>query len=176
MSTPPSGIDAYLAIVSIRVVRDYTSDPISDAVLNRMLQAGRATGSSRNRQDWLFYVVRNPETLNRLADCVFAPDNVRGCQLAIAIVITGKSSFDGGRAAQNMALAAWTDGIGTCPNSARDIDEARRVLGITEDLSIATILSVGYPAEAISPKDNNPEAILSRIDRKPLEEIRRFLD
>lgn len=169
-------MDAYLAIASVRVVRNYTGEPIPDASLNRILQAGRATGSSRNRQAWLFYVVRNRETLNALAECVFAPDNVRGCQLAIAVVITGKNSFDGGRVTQNMILTAWANGIGTCPNSARDVDEAKRLLGISNNDSIATILSVGYPSEPVQPKDNDPDAILSRIDRKPLEEITRFID
>jgi nitroreductase len=169
-------MDAYLAIASIRVVRDYTNDPISDSTLNRILQAGRATGSSRNRQNWLFYVVRNRETLNRLADCVHAPDNLRGCQLAIAIVISDKNAFDGGRVAQNMALAAWADGIGACPNSSKDLEVTKRALGITDDVRISTILSVGYPTESISPKDDDPEAILSRIDRKPLEEITRIID
>lgn len=169
-------MDAYFAIASVRVVRSYTNEPISDAALNRILQAGRATGSSRNRQGWLFYVLRNRGILNALADCVFAPDNVRGCQLAIAVAVTGKGGFDGGRVAQNMILAAWADGIGTCPNSVRDIDEARRLLGISDDMSIATILSVGYPAEPVRPRDRNLDAILSRIDRKPLEEITRFLD
>lgn len=169
-------MDTYLAIASIRVVRDYTNDPIPDVALNRIVQAGRATGSSRNRQNWLFYVVRNRETLNQLAECVYAPDNLRGCQLAIAIIITDKNTFDGGRVAQNMVLAAWADGIGTCPNSTRDLDTARRALGITDDVSISTILSVGYPAEPVRPRDNDPEAILSRIDRKPIEEITRIID
>lgn len=169
-------MDVYLAIASIRVVRSYTKDPISDAALNRILQAGRATGSSRNRQTWLFYVIRNRETLNGLAECVFAPDNLRGCQLAIAVVITGKNSFDGGRVAQNMMLTAWADGIGACPNSSRNLEETKRVLGITDDISIPTILSVGHPAEPVRPKDHDPDAILSRIDRKPLEEITRFID
>lgn len=169
-------MDAYLAIASIRVVRDYTSDPVSDVALNRILQAGRATGSSRNVQNWMFYVVRNRETLSRLAECVYAPDNLRGCQLAIAIAITDKNAFDGGRVAQNMALAAWADGIGTCPNSSKNLEETKCVLGITDDVRISTILSVGYPAEAVGPKDNDPRAILSRIDRKPLEEITRIIE
>ena len=40
---------------------------------------------------------------------VFAPGNVRGARLIVAILVSGKgpTSFDAGRAAQNMLLAAW---------------------------------------------------------------------
>lgn len=169
-------MDAYLAIVSLRVERDYSDAPIPDAALNRVLQAGRATGSSRNRQNWLFYVVRGRDTLDGIAETVSSPDNIRGCRLAIAIVNTSKSAFDCGRVVQNMMLAAWVDGIGSCPNSSRNQDETKRILGISEDVSIATILSLGYPAQPTRPKDNDADAILSRIDRKPLEEIVRFID
>lgn len=169
-------MDAYLALASLRVVREYSASPISEPQLQRILQAGRATGSSRNKQDWTLYVIRNQDLLAQLADTVFSPQNLRGCQVAIAVVVTKKSLFDAGRIAQNIMLAAWSDGIGSCPNSTQNLDDTKRILGITDDVVIATILSMGHPVEPVGPKDNDPEAILSRIDRKPLDEIVRFID
>lgn len=168
-------MDTYLTIASIRAVRDYSDQPIADATLNHILQAGRATGSSRNRQNWHFYVVRGQETLSQVAENVAAPANIQGCQVAIAVVITSKSPFDGGRAAQNMMLAAWAEGVGSCPNTARKLDEIKSILDITDDVSIPVILSLGYPAETVHPHDDDPESILSRIDRKPLDDIVRFI-
>ena len=175
MSTA-KGMDAYLAIVSKREVRKYTDQPIPEDKLERMLQAGRATGSSQNRQTWRFYVIRNREVLNQVAEHVYAPDNIRGCQVAIAIVLTRRRSFDAGRAAQNIGLAAWADGIGTCPNGIRDLDALKRVLDLEEDWEVPTILSAGYPAEPVRPKSRNPDEILARIDRKPLEELTHWID
>lgn len=171
-----STMPAYLAIISKREIRSYTDKQIPDDVLERMLQAGRATGSSRNRQPWRFYVVRNREMLDRLAEEVYAPDNLKGCQLAIAIVMTRPQSFDAGRAAQNIALAAWADGVGTCPNGIRDLPAVRGLLDLEEDWEVPTILSVGYPDEPLRPGSSDPDEILERINRKPIDELTHWID
>jgi nitroreductase len=169
-------LDAYLCIVSKREVRQYSDRPIAEDVLERILQAGRATGSSRNRQQWRLVVVRGQETLAQVADTVAAPENVRGCQLAIAVVLENQSPWDGGRLAQNLMLAAWSLGVGTCPNTPTppNRDECKRLLGLPDDADIVTILSCGYPAEPV-PRGSDADAILARIDRKPLSEIVRFV-
>ena len=164
-------MDAYLALISLRVVRDYSDRPISEESLRRILEAGRATGSSQNRQPWKFYVVRGSDRLNELAPLVYAPHNIETCQTAIAITSTSKSGFDGGRVAQNMALAAWNDGIGSSPNSAREVEAAHRVIGAPDEETIVTILSLGYPARPWTPRADDVEGILQRIDRKPLDEL-----
>jgi nitroreductase len=168
-------MDAFLAIVSKREVRDYSDRAIPDDVLTRILQAGRATGSSRNRQEWQFIVIRNRETLAALAETVSSPHNVNTCPVAIAIVLTGQPAWDGGRLAQNMMLAAWAEGVGTCPNTPRKRAEAHAILGLPEGAEISTILSCGYPAAPLRIA-SDPEAILRRIKRKPLEELVRYVD
>lgn len=169
-------MDAYLAIVSNRAVRKYTADPLPEEALTRILQAGRATGSARNEQGWRFYVVRKREVLDRLAATISAPENLQGAPVAIALVMTTPRTFDAGRAAQNLMLAAWAEGIGSCPNRARKIDDAKRILDLEDEWDISTILSMGYPAEPLRPKTSDPEEILARIDRKPLDELTHWID
>lgn len=168
-------MDAYLCIVSRREVRRYADEPIPDDVLRRILEAGRATGSSRNRQRWSMVVVRNHERLARLAEQVAAPDNVRGCRVAIAVVLHGQAPWDGGRLAQNLMLAAWADGVGSCPNTPLHREEAAALLELPAESEIVTILSLGYPAEPV-PRSQDAEAILARIDRRPLAELTTFID
>ena len=168
-------MDAYLNIISKREVRKYTDEPIPDDVLTRILHGGRVTGSARNRQQWEMVVVRNRETLARLAETVAAPDNVRGCAAAVAVVLKGQSAWDGGRMAQNLMLAAWSQGVGSCPNTPVNRDECRAILGVDAEHDILTILSLGYPAEPV-PRGVDPDAILNRIDRKPLDELTRYVD
>ncbi|HYI14439.1 MAG TPA: nitroreductase family protein [Thermomicrobiales bacterium] len=168
-------MDAFLNIISKREVRKYTDEPIPDDVLTRILHGGRVTGSARNRQQWEMVVVRKRETLGLLADTVAAPDNIRGCAAAVAVVLKGQSAWDGGRMAQNLMLAAWSQGIGTCPNSPVQKDDCKAILGVADDADILTILSLGYPAEPVS-RSTDPDAILARIDRKPLEDLTRYLD
>ena len=100
-------MDVYLAIASKRDVREYAETAIPDEVLRRILDAGRLAGSSRNRQERELVVVSDKETL---AAAVFAPENVLGAALVIAIA-GAASGFDIGRAAQNMMLAAWNEGV-----------------------------------------------------------------
>ena len=168
-------MEAYLNIISKRDVRTYTDEPIPDDVLTRILHAGRATGSARNRQQWEMVVVRDRATLERLAETVSAPANIRGCMAAVAVVLKGQSAWDGGRMAQNLMLAAWSQAVGSCPNTPVKKDECKAILGVAEDADVLTILSLGYPAEPV-PRATDPDAILARIDRKPLEELVRYLD
>src|SRR5438874_1283198 len=114
-------MDTFLAVASIRVVRHYQPRAVSDEDVRRILEAGRATGSSQNRQQWRFYVVRDRATLERLSTAVYAPENVAGCGAAIGLTSSAKSGFDIGRCAQNMMLTAWNDGIGSCPNGIKDV-------------------------------------------------------
>ena len=168
-------MDAYLNIIGKREVRKYTDEPIPDDVLTKILHGGRVTGSARNRQQWEMVVVRNRETLARLAETVAAPDNIRGCAAAVAVVLKGQSAWDGGRMAQNLMLAAWSQGIGSCPNTPVQKDDSKAILGVAGDADILTILSLGYPAEPV-PRASDPDTILARIDRKPLEELTRYID
>jgi nitroreductase len=90
--------------------------------------------------------------------------------VAIGIVTSGKGGFDAGRVAQNIMLAAWNEGIGSTPNGIKDTELAAQVLHLPEGHAPVTVISLGYPENAAKSPDD-PDAILRRIDRKPLEEL-----
>jgi nitroreductase len=165
-------MDTFLAIASRREVRDYDGRPIPDDVVRRILDAGRLSGSGSNRQPWRFVLVSG-EAQEALADAVFEPGNVRGAALVVAIGVAGKGpvSFDAGRCAQNMLLAAWNERIGGSPNGVADRDAANKALGIVEEESIAIVLSFGYPARPRDPESRTPEEWSARAKRKPLDEL-----
>ena len=165
-------MDVHLAIVSKREVRAYADRPLPDDALRRVLEAGRLAGSSRNRQARRFVVLRDG-ALARAAEAVYSPGNVRGAALAVAIVIRGKgpTGFDAGRAAQNMMLAAWNDGIGSCPNGIADPAALAAVLGHADDEQVATVLGFGYPARPVDPESRTPEEWIERAARLPFDEV-----
>lgn len=167
-------VDAYLAVVSKREVRDYAPRAIEPPSERRILEAGRLAGSSRNRQARRFVVVRDAAAREEVAASVYAGDNVRGAALVVAIVVGGKgpAQFDAGRAAQNMMLAGSNEGIGSCPNGVADAERLRTALGHGEDERVATVLTFGYPARPRrDPHSLAPEAWVQRADRRPYEEI-----
>ena len=157
-------MDARLAIASKRDVRQYADTPVPDDVVTRILDAGRVSGSSRNTQRWQFVVVEKAK--EKLADAVYAPGNVRGAQLVVAIV--GEAgSMDVGRCAQNMMLAAWNEGVVSCPNGVKDPDAAAHICGG----EVKTILSFGYPANPRDPESRTADEWSAKANRKPLDEL-----
>jgi nitroreductase len=79
--------------------------------------------------------------------------------------------FDTVRCAQNMLLAAWNAGVGSCPNGQQDPEAARAALGLGADDEIAIVLTFGYPARPRDPERRTPEEWSARADRKPLDEL-----
>jgi nitroreductase len=166
-------VDAYLAIASRREVRDYADRPLPAEVERRILEAGRVAGSSQNRQRRRFVVLRDRALVERVADVVYMPRNVLGAALVVAVVTGGRGplAFDAGRAAQNMLLAAWSDGVGSCPNGVADQDAMRAALALDEGEQVAIVLTFGYPAHPVAPERRSAEDWLSRANRLPYEEV-----
>jgi nitroreductase len=163
-------MDAFLAIASRREVREYEPRPLPEAVERTILDAGRLAGSARNRQPWRF-VVASDELRERLAEHVYVPDTVRGAPFVVALVLASEAAFDAGRAAQNMLLAAWNEGVGSCPNGLTDPAAAAGLLGLAAPERVTTVLTFGYPARRRNPARRSAPEWSARADRKPLEEL-----
>jgi nitroreductase len=160
-------MDTYLAIASKRDERAYGDTPVPDEVRQRILDAGRLSGSSQNKQRRQF-VVAGAGAQQRLAETVYAPENVATAALVVAVV--GEAGgFDVGRCAQNMMLAAWNDGVASCPNGVRDPEAAAAICGA----EVKAILSFGYPARPRDVTARSAGEWSARANRKPLEELSR---
>jgi nitroreductase len=162
-------MDTRLAVASRREVREYADRDLPEDAVRRILDAGRLAGSAQNRQPWRFLVVEDPSAREQLAEAVYVPATVRGAQLVVAIV--GRAGLDSGRAAQNMLLVAWNEGIGSCPNGIKEPEQARGALSLDTDDEIAIVLTFGYPARERDPLRHTPEEWSARADRKPLDEL-----
>jgi nitroreductase len=166
-------VDTFLAVASRREVRHYAGRPIPADATQRILEAGRISGSSRNTQPWRFVVVESPELRERLADAVYASANVRGAALAVVIAMRGRgpTAFDAGRAAQNMMLTAWNERIGSCPNGMPDPDAVAQLLGLEEGERPTIVLTFGYPVRTRDPDRHTAIEWIERADRKPFDEV-----
>jgi len=163
-------MDTYQTIVSLRSVRQFDlSHPIDEATLQRIEQAGRMSGSSKDSQPWWFIVVQDRERLQALSKTGNYAQHLAGAAFAIAIVFDPRfyrGEFDSGRTAQNMMLAAWNEGIGSCLASMHREDDCKAVLGVPGELRLQHIISFGYPR----PVDQSI-AVVQKRPRKPLKEI-----
>ncbi|MBV8086052.1 MAG: nitroreductase family protein [Chloroflexi bacterium] len=138
---------------TLRSVRRFGATPIPDEALHDILTAARWTGSAKNVQPWHLIVVRDREMLQLLATCGPFAGHLAGAQAAVVLVMEGLALpglFDEGRLAQNIMLAGWAHGIGSCIGSIYPADneaKAKQALNIPQDRGVHTAISLGYPAD-----------------------------
>ena len=72
---------------------------------------------------------------------------------------------------QNMMLAAWNDGVASCPNGMPDPGPTAEALGLEGEDHPAIVLAFGYPATGHTAEKRNAEEWIARAERKPLDEL-----
>jgi nitroreductase len=165
-------VETWDAIRSRRDVRQFADRPIADDDLDRILEAGRRSPSSRNWQPWDFVVVTDREQLVRLSAVWQGAGHVAGSAATVALaapVLEEENRrqtlfFDLGQAAVSIMVAAADLGIGSGHAAVADQELAREVLGLPADRFCAHLIPLGYPAE-------KPLFPLTRPDRRPFEEV-----
>ena len=159
-------MEVFRCIRTRRTVRDFTPDPVPDAVIHKILQAARWAPSSSNTQPWHFIVVRERDTIAALGRICTQGAFIGAAPLAIAIAMEGarRPQLDAGRALQQMELVAWDEGLGTCFVGIRgeQQQEVKTLLGIPEELELVTALPFGYRI-ARPPGAGTPRKSLSEI-------------
>jgi nitroreductase len=166
-------MEIWQAINTVRVVRRFADKPLADEHLERILNAARRTGSSKNEQKWAFISVSDRKVLRQLTGVGRYADHLAGAPVAVALVTPHDSGrggrsllWDLGRAAQSMVLAAWELGIGSAPATVFDFDLAAQLLGLPDGQRCHYLLSFGYSADpAVLTAPNK------RGGRKPLDDI-----
>ena len=140
-------LDVYTCIRTKRDTRAYQNKPIPEDTLHSILQAGRMAGSAKNLQPCRFVVLQEEARKKELAACGQFATHVVTAPVVVAVVIPQDGrEFDAGRSAQNMMLAAWAEGVTSCPVTMHDAPCARRVLGLPETHRVAIVLAFGYAA------------------------------
>ena len=156
--------DSYDEIVGLRAIRQYRQEPLTKDDLDAILEAARWTGSSKNRQDWAFIVVDDPEQRDRLAAAGSFTTPVLEAPVTIVLVDQSQGyEFDIGRAAQNVMLAAQAIGVASCPVTLHREDEAAAVLGLPSGSRCRYAVALGYPTD--------DAAAVNWGGRKPLDDL-----
>ena len=154
-----------------RSIRSYDSRPIEDDILTKILDTARWCWSAVNRQPWKFYVIRNKELISKVAkECTTGPF---AAEAPVLVALVGDVDTQPNWYIQDLsfvslqlALAAWTFGIGTCFIGNINREKVKELLNLKERDYLLTVLPLGYPYGGI------PEP----RPRKSLEEIVEYLD
>lgn len=168
-------MELFDAINNRRSIRKFKSTPLEDEKVEKVLEAARQAPSWANTQCWRFVVVRDADTINKLADTGFgvggpmpnrATEAMRTAPVTIvACAELGKAGcsykeprepvtdkgdwfmFDVALAMQNMVLAATALGLGTVYIGAFDSVAVEKVLGVPEGYRVVSMTPLGEPDE-----------------------------
>ena len=158
------------AISRRRSIRAFKSQDVPKDIVKKLLEAGRWAPSAGNIQPWEFIVVRKPGVKRRLVEAALEQTFIEEASLVIVVCanedrsaegygVRGRSLYciqDTSAAVQNILLAAYSLGLGTCWIGAFNEDEAREVLRIPAGIRPVVIIPVGYPAESPAPRNRRP--------------------
>jgi nitroreductase len=153
------------AVRTLLAVREYRDEPIPDEVMDRIVEAGHLTASSRNLQPWHFVVVRERQGLRELGDLVRTGPYTASAAAAVVVAVERSSPFglsDASRAIQSMMLTAWADGVGSNWTGFAGMDAVRQHVGLPDSYDVVAVIPFGYPARRLGRGLKN---------RKPLAEV-----
>lgn len=145
-------------------VRSFTDEEVPEEMVLRVLEAGRWSPSSKNTQPWHFIVIRDRTTLRELSRLTRTGPYLADAPLAIGVATLGATfpEADAARAIQNMMLAAWDQGLGTCWIANFDQAPAKRLLRLPKEAVFITAFPLGFP---------DPKRLRKGKRRKRLEAI-----
>jgi nitroreductase len=148
-------MDTFECIRTRRTTRTFLPKEVPPDSVRRILEAGRLAPSARNLQPWQFIVLQDRATLKQLAPLCTTGRFIEQASFAVAVVTDPTNRWheiDGARAVQNMELAAWNEGLGTCWIGSLEREQIKALLGIPPQLHLLTILPFGYPTDPQAPR------------------------
>jgi nitroreductase len=167
-------MDVFEAIRGRRSVRRYREDPVEPADLDRLIDAGVWAPSGGNAQSWRFVIVQDEDRIRRLRMVSPGMPGPPPCVIAICQDLEeaerrgarlGRERlalFDAAMAAENVLLAAYAVGLGTCVVASFHAEAVRQVLGLPDEIEPILLVAVGRAAEAPAPPARSREEVVFR--------------
>lgn len=170
-----------------RSIRKFKSDPVSDDLLQKIVQVATLAPSWKNSQTTRFIAVSNPEVKTALAEkCVmdfeFNKKTIMNAPTLILVTTvsprsgferdgspstskgTHWESFDAGIATQTLCLAAHEEGLGTVILGVYDEEKVIAVANVPEGQKVSAMVAIGYADEAPAmPKRKDAAEILGFV-------------
>ncbi|MGQ9473854.1 MAG: nitroreductase family protein [Candidatus Caldatribacteriaceae bacterium] len=136
-----------------RSIRKYENREIPREILEDLVDCGRLAPTGYNAQPWVFVVVTDKDLKTRIAQLATYGRFIKEAGACIAVFCRKDAITpleDACAATENIIIAACAYGLGTCwVNSYRKAHSraVETLLNCPEDMEIATLIALGYPAE-----------------------------
>lgn len=156
-------------------VRSYLDKSVEEEKIEKLLRAGMAAPTAKNKQPWHFVVVTDKSLLQKLSKVNPYAEMVARAPLAIVVCGDMTKALDGNArdfwiqdcsaASENILLAATGMGLGAVWTGAYPAKErytaVSEVLGLPESLIPLNTIVIGYPDTEVTPKDKWTEENIS---------------
>ncbi len=145
-------------IMKRRSGRAFMNKPISDEMLNSILEAGRWAPSCANTQAWNFIVIRDEEALAKAHEHL-SRGNAYAKRAPVMVIVAAKEDggcgahdlpyfmMDVGLSVENMLLQAVHLGLMGHPTAGWNEDGLKEVTGIPKEYRIVTVVFFGYEGD-----------------------------
>jgi len=165
-------MDLYEAIHGRRSVRRFLPDPIDREILERIVDAAIWAPSGGNAQTWRFVIVTETGRIAKLRTVSPGllgdpPVVVAVCQDLDAARAKGSTlgetflaPVDAAMATQNLILAAYAEGLGSCVIASFHANAVGRLLGLPERVLPMLLVSVGCSDETPMPPRRRTEGVV----------------
>ena len=156
-------------IKSRRSIRKFTSEPVSEELVETILESGSWAPSGLNNQPWRFAVIRDAGLRQAISELTHYSKVVMTAQVLIAVFLDTEKSYHRekdiqavGACLQNMLLEAHSLGLGTVwlGEIIRSNEQIKAILGLTSELDLMAVVALGHP-------DERPKS----VKRKPLADL-----
>ncbi|MBG0786508.1 MAG: nitroreductase family protein [Anaerolineaceae bacterium] len=157
-------MEALETIMTRRSVRDFRSDLVSEADVEKLLKAGMQAPSANNERPWHFVVIDDPEVLHKIPEFHRNAQMLKYAPMAILVCsdrkLESKRAYwiqDCSAATENILLAAHGMGLGAVwlgvfPNADR-VKGLQSLLKLPAGIRPVTLIAVGHPALTPEPTD-----------------------
>ena len=142
-------------------VRKFKSDPVSEADLAKILEAGRLAPTAVNYQPQRILVINSPEALAKLPECTpyhfSAPLALMICyDKSVSYKRTKYDNKEGGEidasiVTTHMLLEVADLGLGATWVMSFDPAKVRELYHVPENYEIVAMLMIGHPSEEAKP-------------------------
>ena len=152
-----------------RSIRRYINKPIPDEIIKDIIDCARLAPTANNKQPWLFVVIKDKKLKEKIAELTDYGKFIKQADCCIAVFCEDTKYYleDGSAATENILLAAWHYGIGSCwiaGDKKSYAEEIRKILEIPQKYKLVSLISLGYPEKEELKKSQD-------IKKKTLEEV-----
>ena len=154
-------LDPITVIKTRRSVRGYKPDAVPREIVEEIIDCARLAPTGRGVQPWEFIVATEEDTRARIAGIAEFGKFIAEAPVCVAVFCHDTKYYleDGSAAVENILLAAWAHGIGSCWVAGDKKDycaEIRDLLGVPKGCKLIALISLGYPEQPPADKQKRP--------------------